>query len=121
DRNHDGDLRTRPDPHEIDVQWRIADRMVLDIARQGAMRRPVDADVDERREEPGPRHDPGQRARIEADQHRLLLVAIDDPGNAPAAPRRPRRALAGAGARLGTEADDLGHDFLLLPRKIDRP
>ncbi len=109
DRHRDGDLGAGADPQEIDMQWRIRYRMVLHIARQGAVRRTVELHVDQMREEAGPRQRATQLARLEADQHRFLLVAIDDRGDAPRAPHRPGRALADALARLGAEADDLGH------------
>src|SRR5207253_10235912 len=55
------------------------------------------------------RHRAAQFARLEADRHRLLLVAINDRRDASSAPHRPGRALAGALARLGGEAQNLGH------------
>ncbi len=85
------------DPHEIDMQRRVADRMVLHVARQRAQRRAVESEVDEAGEEAGPREHPRQFARLEGDQDRLLAVAIDDAGNAAGAARRPGGALAGRG------------------------
>ena len=55
DRHRDGDLRPRPDPQEIDVQRRVGHRVVLHLARQCAVRRAVDADLDDVVEEAGPR------------------------------------------------------------------
>src|SRR5258708_21513819 len=119
DRYADSHLGAGTDAHEIDVQRRIADRVVLDLASQGAMHRPADRDVDDRREEPGTIDRARQRARFEGDLHRRVTAAIDDAGNAATASRRPRRALAGALARLGGEADDLGH-FRLLQSFIEK-
>src|SRR5260370_24787263 len=91
------------------MERRIGYRMVLDVARQGAVRRAVELNVDEGREKAGPGERAPQLARLEADQHRGLLVAVDDRRDASLAPCRPGRALAGALARLGVEAHDLGH------------
>jgi hypothetical protein len=90
------DLRAGADAHEIDMQRRVGDRMILDLARQRAMHRAVDRHIDDGREKPGAANRARQFARLEADRRRLLVVAIDDAGNAPGPPRRPRRALAGA-------------------------
>src|SRR5207249_7338647 len=90
DRHRDRDLSARPNPHEIDMQRSVADRMVLDIARQRAQRRAVEADVDERREQGRPRQHPPQLSRFEADRYRLLAVAVDDRRNTPGAARRTR-------------------------------
>ncbi len=121
DRHRDRDLRSRPDPLEVDMQRRVGYRVVLHLARQRAVRRAVDADLDNVVEEPGPRQNAGQLARLEADRHRLLVVAVDDCGDAPGAPRRARRALAGPRSRLGAEADHFGHFLsLLYPGRTSR-
>ncbi len=110
-RHRHGDLRAGADPHEIDMHRRVGHGVVLDIARQRAVRSAVDLDIDEMREKTLPREGARQFTRLQADRHRLLVVAIDDAGYAALAPDRARRAFAGGLARLGAEADDLGHRF----------
>src|SRR5439155_20787985 len=91
------------------------------LARQGALSRPVDLQINQMREKAGLRHRAAQFARLEADRHRLLLVAIDDRRDASGAPHRPGRALAGALARLGGEAQDFGHRLVTPLSNMSRP
>jgi hypothetical protein len=44
---------------------------------------------------------------VERDQHRLLLIAVDDGGDAACAAILARSSLSGAAAELGGEADDI--------------
>src|SRR5262249_11247529 len=46
-----GDLCPSADPHEVDMNRRVSDRVILDIARQGAMRVAVDPKVNHGGEE----------------------------------------------------------------------
>src|SRR5205814_2909586 len=106
-----------------DMERRLGDRVELHLARQGAVCRPIELEVDQMRVEAGARQRATEFARLQADQHRILLVAIDDRRNASRAPHCPGRALAGALARLGAEADDLGHRLVtpLCKKMAGRP
>ena len=75
---------------------------------------PSTVDVDQRREETAIGERARQFARLQADQHRLLVVAVDDAGDAPRTPRRPGGSLSGSGARFGAQGGDLGHGSSLL-------
>src|SRR5436305_104643 len=55
------------------------------------------------------------------DRNRRLLVAINDRRDASSAPHRPGRALAGALARLGGEAQNLGHRLVTPLSNTSRP
>ena len=109
DRHGHRDPGIAADPHKVDMQRRVGCRMALHVARQGAVDDTVDRDIDQGREKTAVGQRARQFARLQADQHRLLVVAIDDAGDAPRAPRSPGGSLSGARARLGAEGGDLGH------------
>src|SRR5205085_680796 len=72
DRHRDGDLSAGADPQEIDVERRVGDRMVLHLARQGALARPVDLEIDQMRKKAGLRHRAAQFARLETERSSLM-------------------------------------------------
>jgi hypothetical protein len=109
DRYSDGNPGIGTDPHKIDMQGLIGRRMVLHIARQSAMDRIIHSDGDDRCEETAFGESAGQLAGFQADQHRIPVAAIDDPGDAAHAPRRSGGPFSGARAPLSAQGGDLGH------------
>ena len=59
DRHGDRDPGGRADAHEVDMQRLVGRRVELHVARQGALHRAVDREIDEGREEAAP----GDRSR----------------------------------------------------------
>src|ERR1700758_3538059 len=102
------------EPHEVDMQRRVGCGMVLHLARQGAVNDPVPPDVDQGGEETAVGESARKFARLQAEQHRLLVVAVNDARDASRAPCRPGGSLSGARARLGAQRGNLGHRSSLL-------
>ena len=95
DRNIDADRRALAEPHEVDMQRQIADRVELEIARDDAVLHAVDLDVVNGGEKMPGIDALAQIGVIERDRQRRLAVAIDDSGYAAGATFCPGGPLAG--------------------------
>lgn len=98
---------------EIHMHQRVAHRIELDIARNGAHLGAVDIEVDEGGQEAPGLHVRPQALVVGGNELRRLLVAVDDAGNAVLATLGPGGPLAGPIARLDRQLDGFGHGQLL--------
>src|SRR5260370_36277244 len=103
------------------MQRRVGCRMVLHVARQGAVDDPVHPDVDQSGEETAVGKSARKLARLQTDQHRLPVVAVDDARDASRTPYRPGGSHSGAGARFGAQGGDLWHPSALLNNSDNKP
>ena len=109
DRHLDMDARAGPESQEIDMGDEVAHRFELDIAGDGAHHIAVDIEIDERRKEPAGVYMRLQVAIGKGDTLGLLLVAIEDTGNAAVAADCAGGPLAGPAACGSLELNDFGH------------
>ena len=109
DRDFDGHVRILAEPQEIDMDGKLADG--IDLNRAGNHPRLLALDVEhvDRALEMAGVNLLVDRAVIDRDRLRLLLVAIENAGDAPLAPLRARAALARAASRPRLEFDRLSH------------
>src|SRR4029077_18616572 len=96
------------------MQRLIGRRMVLDVARQGAVEGVIHFELDEHREKTPFGKSARQLAQFQTNRHRVAVAAIYDPGDTPHPPRRPGGPFSGQRAPLGAQAGDLWHGRLLL-------
>jgi hypothetical protein len=112
-RHRDADGLAGGQALEIDMLGPVAHRMELHVADQRAGRGTVHGDLIEPRA-PAAAMDFAQHgARIEGDQARRLMAAIDHAGHLAGPTGRPRSTFAGPLARLGGDGDETGHIWLL--------
>ena len=90
DRNRDADERAFAEPHEIDMDRDVPDRIELEVARDHAVLRAVDLEVVKRGQEVARVDSLAQLLVIERDGERGFVVAVDH-----VRARGPRDALPG--------------------------
>ena len=88
--------------------------MILHVAGQRAMDDIVYCYVHQGRKEPAIGKHAGQLTRLQTDQHRLFVVAVNNAWDAPRTPGGPGGPLSGLGARLRAQGGYLGHGSSLL-------
>src|SRR5205823_573976 len=79
-RHADADGRAFAEPHEIDMQRKVLDRIEMEVARDHAVLLPFEIDVVDRGQEAARQDALPQFGVLDRDGHRGLVVAIDYAG-----------------------------------------
>ena len=90
----DADGGAFAEPHEVDMDREVLDRIEVEVARNHAVLLAVEVDIDQRGQEPAGEDTLAQFAIINRDRERGLLVAIDHSGHFPGATLSPGGPLA---------------------------
>src|SRR5258708_3397227 len=97
------------DAQEVDMDRLIPDWIELHIARQRAMHRAADIDVEKAREEAGLLHFAAQLARVARYHGCGFALAIEHSANATRATGGPGGPFSGPVTRLGAQGNDVSH------------
>jgi hypothetical protein len=108
-RHIDGHERVLAEPQQIDMNGKIAHRIVLHRARNDASLRALHVKHEDGALEMAGLELLRDRPVFHRDRLGILLVPVNDAGNAAFAARGARAALAGAGPRPALEFDRLSH------------
>ncbi|MGY4598614.1 hypothetical protein ACVWXL_006360 [Bradyrhizobium sp. GM22.5] len=92
--NADADGGAFAEPHEVDVDREVLDRIEVVVARNHAVLVAFEVDVDQRGQEPAGEDARAQFAIVHRDGQRGLVVAVDHSGHSPGATLSPGGPLA---------------------------
>ena len=99
--------------HELGFAREVADRVLLQVARQDTMALATDLQVDQVREEARLFQKLVELALLQLNGKRIFLVAVDNGGNEPLATRSPGGPLTDPIAHAGVQRGNVSHASLL--------